>query len=279
MRRAPWHFRGTIAALLIGAAWAGWPAAAVAAKAAAGSSTADFDWSETLAAGKTLEIKGVNGSIEAVAAGGRQARVRADKTARRSDPDDVTIELIRHAGGVTVCAVYPARRGDRPNECAPDDGGNMNTHDNDTQVHFTIEVPSGVRFVPRTVNGDVAADGLAGPVEAYTVNGSIEVATTGAVSAATVNGSIRVEMGALEDDVEFSTVNGGITLALAGPVDADLHAATMNGSIESDFPVTIRGSLGRHSLSGTLGKGGPRIDLESVNGSVRLRRTGSTTTQ
>jgi hypothetical protein len=243
--------------------------------AAAASEGADFEWSEALAAGKTLEIKGVNGSIEAVAASGREAAVLATKSARRSDPDDVTIEVVRHAGGVTVCAVYPSRRSNRPNECAPGAGGRMDTHNNDTQVRFVVRVPAGVRLVGRTVNGNVTAGRLQGPVEAVTVNGGIEVATTGSVSAQTVNGSIRVEMGTPEEDVEFSTVNGGITIELPDEVDADLHASTMNGSIESDFPVSVRGTVGRKQLRGTLGKGGPRIDLESVNGSLRLRRADS----
>ena len=89
---------------------------------------------------------------------------------------------------------------------------------------------------------------------------------------------VQIELGRLADDVEFSTVNGGITVAITGDVDATLRAATMNGSIESDFPVTIQGKAGRRSLQGTLGKGGPRIDLESVNGSLRLRRAGSSGT-
>ena len=202
----------------------------------------------------------------------------AQRAHRRGDPDAVTIELVRHEGGVTVCAVYPSKRGDEPNSCAPGSRGHMNTDDNDTEVQFMIEVPAGVQCVPRTVNGDVSAQGLTGTVDAQTVNGSIDVETSGMVSAQTVNGSIRVEMGRLADDVEFSTVNGGITVAITGDVDATLRAATMNGSIESDFPVTIQGKAGRRSLQGTLGKGGPRIDLESVNGSLRLRRAGSSGT-
>ena len=278
------HPLACTAALTVAVTFAGAPVSAATAKStpktsSTSSATADFDWSEAIAAGKTLEVKGINGSIEAVPARGREARVRAIKRAhRRGDPDAVTIELVRHEGGVTVCAVYPSKRGDEPNSCAPGSRGHMNTDDNDTEVQFMIEVPAGVQCVPRTVNGDVSAQGLTGTVDAQTVNGSIDVETSGMVSAQTVNGSIRVEMGRLADDVEFSTVNGGITVAITGDVDATLRAATMNGSIESDFPVTIQGKAGRRSLQGTLGKGGPRIDLESVNGSLRLRRAGSSGT-
>jgi hypothetical protein len=37
----------------------------------------------------------------------------------------------------------------------------MNTHNNDVKVEFTVLVPQGVRFVGRSVNGDVEANSLA----------------------------------------------------------------------------------------------------------------------
>jgi hypothetical protein len=47
----------------------------------------DFSWHKAMAAGKTLEIKGVNGEIRATLASGNEASVTATKTSRRSDPD------------------------------------------------------------------------------------------------------------------------------------------------------------------------------------------------
>ena len=72
--------------------------------------------------------------------------------------------------------------------------------------------------------------------------------------------------------LDFHTVNGSITLELGGLVNADLKAATVNGGIETDFPVTVRraGFMG-HRLRGTIGRGGPQLDLSTVNGSIRLR--------
>jgi len=52
-------------------------------------------------------IKGVSGDIRAVASSG-DVEVTAAKHARRSDPDDVKIEVVEHEDGVTICAVYPA---------------------------------------------------------------------------------------------------------------------------------------------------------------------------
>jgi hypothetical protein len=235
--------------------------------------TADFHWQGALAAGQTIEIKGVNGSIDASPSTSGQVEVAAERSGRRSDPNEVKIEVVPHAGGVTICAVYPNPDGP-PNECVPGEGGRMRTRNNDVKVSFTVRVPSGVAFTGRTVNGRVEARDLGGDVTAHTVNGSIDVSTTGRAVASTVNGSIRASMGRADwpDDVSFETVNGGITLDLPENVNAEVSARTVNGSISTDFPLTISGRFSNRRLSGTIGNGGRRLELETVNGSIHLRK-------
>jgi hypothetical protein len=233
----------------------------------------DFRWQEPLAAGRSIEIRGVNGNVEAVPAAGGEVEVVAVKRARRSNPDDVRIEVVRHGDGVTICAVYPNVEGKEPNTCAPD-GGRMNVRDNDTSVNFTVRVPAGVRFKGRTVNGKVGAENLTADVDASTVNGGINVSTSGLASARTVNGSITVRMGRADwsDGLEFKTVNGGIDLSVPGSLSAEVQAKTVNGDITTDFPMTVTGTVSRRRLSGTVGGGGRGLRLETVNGSVQLRR-------
>jgi hypothetical protein len=237
----------------------------------------DFTWKKRMSAGQTLEIKGVNGDVRAVLATGDEAEVSATKQARRSDPDEVEIKVVEHADGVTICAVYPTpSRARQDNECAPGDQGHMSTEDNDVNVTFVVKVPRGVHYAGHTVNGEIRAAGLQSNVEVQTVNGSIRVSTTGRALASTVNGSIDASMGTADwgEDVAFSTVNGGITLDLPAEVNAELRASTVNGDIISDFPVTVRGRFGPRRVSGTLGRGGHELELETVNGSITLRKGG-----
>jgi len=131
-----------------------------------------FNWHGTLAAGKTIEILGVNGSIFAEGGSGREVEVRATKRARKSEVESVTFEIIEHANGVTICAMYPSD-GRRENECREGGKGHMNVKDNDVEVEWTVRVPSGVELSARTVNGRVEATGLSAPAVARTVNGSI----------------------------------------------------------------------------------------------------------
>src|SRR5690242_841129 len=94
----------------------------------------DFNWHGRLAPGQSIEIKGVNGAIHAERATGTEVTVEATKTARRSDPNSVTIQVVPHADGVTVCAMYPSSDWGRPNECAPGSGGRMHVNNNDVRV-------------------------------------------------------------------------------------------------------------------------------------------------
>jgi len=232
----------------------------------------DFHWQGLIPAGESVEIKGINGSIRAVAANTNEVDVTATKSARHSNPAEVRVEVVRHATGVTICAVYPDVAGREPNRCEPGSGGHSESRDNDTSVDFVVRVPPGVSFVARAVNGDVDGESLQGDVDAHSVNGAVHVSTTGRALASTVNGSITATMGRSDwpNGANFKTVNGSITLNVGDNVNAQLRANTVNGTISSDFPITVTGEFNRRTLRGTIGSGGPDLTLSTVNGSIKL---------
>jgi DUF4097 and DUF4098 domain-containing protein YvlB len=248
-------------------------AAALVAGAASATEAQDFTWDGRVSPGQTVEIKGTNGDVKAGPAAGDRVEVTAVKKARRSDPATVQVQVVEHAGGVTVCAVYPSPSGQSPNECRPGEGGRMSVQDNDVSVSFTVRVPAGVRFVGRSVNGGIEADGLTGDVEAHTVNGGVRVRAAGTVQAETVNGSITAALG--RDGTEalsFKTVNGSIAVDLPAGTGAEIRAATVNGEITSEFPLGGQPRASRRRLSGTIGGGGRPLALDTVNGSIRIRK-------
>jgi hypothetical protein len=234
----------------------------------------DFRWQGVVASGGAIEIKGVNGGIDATGSGGSgPVEVTAVKKARRSDPAEVEIKVVEHAGGVTICAVYPSHEG-RANECAPGRGGRMNVRDNDVSVDFHVKVPAGVRFVGRTVNGGIEARGLPADAEAYTVNGGVNVTAGGSIKAETVNGGVDAAFGRADwtGEIQLKTVNGGIGLALPADASAEVRAQTVNGDIQTDFPITVQGRFSKRRLSGTIGAGGRQLALETVNGGIEIRK-------
>jgi hypothetical protein len=233
----------------------------------------EFDWTGTVAAGKVVEIKGVNGGIEASGTTGSEVTLTALKRGKKSDPSTVKIEVVEHPGGVTICAVYPSTG--KPNECRPGAGGRMNVKKNDVSVTFKVKVPAGVVFVGRSVNGDVSAQGIRADAEAHTVNGEVEIEAAGTAWAESVNGGITARFGRADWDgsLKLETVNGGIEVHLHGSVAVDVKAATVNGDIETDFPLTVKGKIGRRRLEGSIGGGGPLLEMETVNGGIELRKT------
>src|SRR5882672_6788731 len=213
----------------------------------------DFNWHGRIAAGKRLEVKGVNGDVRAVLASGAEAVVNATKHSRRSDPDEVKIEVVETDEGITICAVYPTPpRARQENSCEPGDHWRSSTENNDVTVDFEVQVPAGIEFNGQTVNGQMSAEGLKGDVRASSVNGSVRVSTTGLA--------------------EASTVNGGITLVLPGKLDTEIRATTVNGDIETDWPLTISGRFSHRRLRGTIGAGGRSLNLSTVNGEIRLKK-------
>jgi hypothetical protein len=238
----------------------------------------EFRWNGTVAAGAAIEVQGINGEIVAEPTGGSEVQVIALKTSRRSDVNSVKMKVVEHAGGVTICALYPNEDGEYPASCGPDsDGkGRGRIKNNDVQVNFTVRVPQRVGFVGKTVNGSISATSLNGNVITQTVNGSIKISTSGYAEAKTINGDISARLGDSNwsNALNFQTINGGINLELPSGLGASIDAETLNGSFSSDFPLSVTTLTGRKHVKGVIGAGGRDLVLRTINGSINLRIAG-----
>jgi len=162
-------------------------------------------WTAQLAAGQTIEIKNINGSIRAEPALGADVEIIA------LQKGDAQVSIVQQEGGVLV------RNGDN------------------VQVDFLVRVPKHIRLIARTINGAVDARQLDSQTEAHTVNGDIHLSTTGSAMAETTNGSIEAALGEIAEGAQFRTVNGRILLHLpCGP--ATVRAHTVHGNIASAIP-------------------------------------------
>lgn len=235
-----------------------------------GPGNSDFEWSGEIAPGLAIEIKGISGGIIATGTSGDDTEVFANKSGDQSDPATVTIEVVQHDGGVTICAVYPDVVGQPPNECVPGPGGNMTNGDNDVEVTFAVSVPSDVEFVGRTVAGNVDATSLSADAYANVVSGNIDIATSGMAEASTVSGSVDVTIGETDPDrdLTFSAVSGNVTVGILSATNAEIRATVVTGNVFSDFPLT---ETSPGVWEGTLGSGGQRLSLSTVTGTVDLR--------
>jgi DUF4097 and DUF4098 domain-containing protein YvlB len=143
-------------------------------------------------------------------------------------------------------------------------------------VSYEVFVPQTTDLNLKTHNGGMTISDVRGQIHFDVHNGGVHLKrVAGDVSGATVNGGIQVELGgALWDgrQLEVSTRNGGVTLAMPSHYSAHIQAETESGRIQSDFPVTLDGNVRPRRLDTNLGSGGALIHVATVNGQVHLKR-------
>jgi DUF4097 and DUF4098 domain-containing protein YvlB len=227
----------------------------------------------------SFKLSNVNGDVTISTWKEDKVEIKALKKTKKSAENlaKVKIEVIEAADAVSVETVYPQ-------------------HDNTgVSVDYTVHVPEGVRLedvssvnggvsltgpfssaAASTTNGNIHIENASGDLKFETTNGGIEaVNISGPVDAETTNGGITLGLGGLKGDVRAQTTNGGITLKLGAGAEINgyLEAETTNGGISIDFPVTLQNlEKSKHRLRGQIGTGGPRLSLETVNGSIRLTK-------
>jgi len=143
------------------------------------------------------------------------------------------------------------------------------------KVDYRITLPAGAHIRVSTVNGAVTVGGLTGSIRTSTTNGAIEISdAAGAVEASTVNGGIKARYRALDPDSanRFSTTNGSITVSVPEGAGGRLEARTVNGGVHNELPLESTDRTGRNRLEGRLGKGRGSLELNTVNGAIRLHR-------
>lgn len=230
----------------------------------------EFHWNGKLAPDQVLVIKDINGNIEANGSSSAD-QVEVSATKSGTGAEDVKIHVVKLNDGVMICAVYPGFF----NADSCDSGSHFGNNHNNARVDFKIRMPRNVRFTGKNVNGGVDAESMGRYVEATSVNGSVRISTSSWASANTVNGSIEASIGRADwsGDLEFKSVNGSIKLQLPSNASTEVNFKSVNGHLDSDFPLTVQGSIGRHSVHGTIGGGGRALDISTVNGSGKLRKS------
>ncbi len=235
-----------------------------------------FSWNGKISTGHWIRVKNLNGGVTVGAASGDQVEVVATKRWRRGDPSVVRITTNTDGGDVLICALWGERSYCDERGYRTRGNGDSRMRNNDVSVEFKVLVPKGVKVSTETVNGGVSIDGVTSEVDAGTVNGEVEVATTGGrVNASSVNGNVRARLGKIDSDgdMKFDTVNGNVIVEFTGDFGGDVDLETVNGSLNTNFEMTVSGRLDPKHLRAHIGKpGGPRLKLETVNGSVELRR-------
>jgi hypothetical protein len=124
----------------------------------------------------------------------------------------------------------------------------------------------------QTGSGEVRAElGSAGDVVAGTGSGSIKLTNVqGAIKAETGSGTLEIS-GQPTSPWKLETGSGDISLQVGSNARFTLDAQTGSGSVKTELPLTMRGSLDKHHVTGTVNGGGPTIKAETGSGDVRIQ--------
>lgn len=226
--------------------------------------TEKFSQTYPLAATGTVSLSNINGTVVIEAWDRDEVAIEAEKIARDEDalarakividhtPDRIAIKTEHQKRFFLFWSINPAT------------------------VRYKLKVPAraSLRRID-VVNADVRVHGVQGYVDVDTVNGSIDATGLGGGGRFdTVNGSVHVAFSRVgpHDEIKLDTVNGSCTALLPADAAFSLTADSVNGRIRCDFPITVGKSSRRH-LKGAVNGGGATVVLDSVNGSLTLKKS------
>ena len=242
---------------------------------------------------QSLDSDTVNGTITVIGDGGNTIRVDGERIIRADDQADLArakkddvLDINEKNGIAQLFENGPFRNSGHTSE----DHGFHDPSDRRYEVEYnlTIHVPRETGLRVRTVNGGVQAQDTSGIFDVKSVNGVIGMTNvSGSGAAAAVNGANIVSFHQNpRADSAFTSVNGRIELTFHPDLSADLALKTVNGGMYTDFESSaLAPSAGMalrengkfvYKSRGTsrlrIGSGGPQLRVETVNGSIQIKK-------
>lgn len=243
------------------------------------STAPDFRWEKALAAGSHVSLHNISGNVDVTPSTSGKVEVVGVRRGRGRYADEMTLEVVEHTRGITVCAI------DKSRDMTCDEDG-LRSHDDRRrrsrdddwdrgEINIVVKLPKGLRVSAGSVSGDVSITGAEGVVKGSSVSGDVELRNLRAssVRATSVSGDVDVTVDAFtgDGDLTFTSVSGNVTAVLPTNLDADVSMRSVSGQFDSDFPLTLNGRMNRRSIEARIGKGGRPIEVSTVSGDVRLR--------
>jgi hypothetical protein len=239
-----------------------------------------FHWQAELPPGSTIHLRTSTGQIEVTPAEGATANVVGSKRWRGRDA--IHFAWVRNGNDVWVCAIMrPGGRCSRDYSPSQDNSSWLDMFSlfkhraTNLEASLTVELPRGVLVDAASTTGELEIHGTRAGVTARTVSGAISIdGAAGPIDAHSINGPVDVELDSLgpDDAINVKTVNGPVSAKIPPNTQGTVELATVNGSVETDFPITASGEMSGRGLHGRIGNSSRSISLKTVNGSVELTK-------
>jgi hypothetical protein len=267
----------------------------------------ESDTTVAVQAGARLDVNNFGGEIAVRTWSQNSVRVRASHSARdhvdvSASPTAVSVRTSGRRGpssivelqitaptwmAVTLSGVYTditveGAGGDVTAESVQGDvsvtGGNGNISLKSVEGSVTLSKTRG-RIEITTVEGDVTVSDAVGEISAESVDGDLRLLhiEASSVDVNTVDGNITYD-GTIRDGGRYrlSTHDGDVAVAVPLNANVVVSVATFDGEFDASFPVNLT-RAGKRRFSFTIGGGSARLELETFDGNIRLRRPGQLT--
>jgi hypothetical protein len=243
---------------------------------------------------RTLQVRANVAAVRVTGAIGSDVQIEAQQTLRartQADLGDALREVVLDTSDESATVAVVVRAGAQP--VCGDGDGRWPDHDwyrprYEVSTDLMIRAPRDVRLRVCTIDGDVQADGMAADFDISTVRGNVTMTgLEGSGRMTAVRGSVIASFARTpRDATAFRSISGEVEVTLPRDLDADLRMKTMRGDLFTDFDVTgvvqrpaagerrdgrYRYRSGGYSLF-RVGKGGPELSFDTLNGDVRVLR-------
>ena len=142
-------------------------------------------------------------------------------------------------------------------------------------VSYEVFVPRRADLSLETHNGGIAIADVNGRIDFSALNGGVVLKRVGgAVRGSTTNGGLVIELSGDRWDgetMDVRTTNGGVILSVPENYSARVETGTVNGSVNTEFPVTVQGRITKE-IALNLGSGGATVKAKTTNGGVHLKK-------
>jgi hypothetical protein len=212
-----------------------------------------------LSPGATVQIIDISGSVDIETTSGGPAQVSIVRSARnREDLAHRQME-VQHSSSHLTIRSKPER-----------------THfwgSHEVRQRVTVKVSRDINLVVQDVSGSVASTDITGSANISDISGRVKLGQVGdSCVVRDISGGVDLTISRLGDNgVHVSDVSGSVDVFFVGAVNANVSVRDVSGRVSVDLPgFTIQGRIDPDNDRGTLGSGGPKVDVFDVSGRVRL---------
>lgn len=143
------------------------------------------------------------------------------------------------------------------------------------RADLVILAPTGLNMSVQTQSGEIRFKKYIGDVTAHSVDGSINLRTSGAVDAQTETGSITARLDAKwEGLVALKTGTGGMQIFVPENTNTRIDAKSVTGEVKSELSSELLSDadIQYHLFSAALGNGVQKLRASSESGDIHIRK-------